>query len=105
MAKRKTPKQKDEVIDLTKPQNIEKEELESLQQLIKSLDMAHLELGVIEHKKHLICHDIMTINKFVEQTKKGFEKKYGTADINVKTGEIKYNKDADDKTDKKDNDR
>tara|TARA_X000001388_G_scaffold60179_1_gene45515 strand:+ start:1402 stop:1719 length:318 start_codon:yes stop_codon:yes gene_type:complete len=105
MAKRKTPKQKEEVIDLTKPQSIEKEELETLQQLVKSLDLAHMELGVIEHKKHLICHDIITINKFVEKTKKSFEEKYGTADINIETGEIKYNKDADNKANKKDNDR
>jgi hypothetical protein len=105
MAKRKTPKVKDEIIDLTKATNIEDSELESLQQVVKSLDMAHRELGVLEHKKHLICHDILTINKFIEETKKGFEKKYGSCDIDIKTGEIKYNENGDNKADQKNNDR
>lgn len=105
MAKRKTPKVKEEIIDLTKPTNVEDSELESLQQVVKSLDMAHRELGILEHKKHLICHDIVTINKFIEETKKGFEKKYGSCDIDIKTGAIKYNEDGDNKADKKDNDR
>ena len=105
MAKRKTPKAKEKIIDLTKPTNIEDKELESLQQVLRSLDAAHKELGMIEHRKHLICHDIMTINKFVEDTKKGFEKKYGTCDVNIQTGEIKYNENGNNETDKKDNDR
>ena len=101
MAKRKTPKVKDEIIDLTKATNIEDSELESLQQVVKSLDMAHRELGVFEH----ICHDIITINKFIEETKKGFENKYGSCDIDIKTGEIKYNENGDNKADQKNNDR
>ena len=105
MAKRKTPKVKEDIIDLTKPTNVEDSELESLQQVVKSLDMAHRELGILEHKKHLICHDIITINKFIEETKKGFENKYDSCDIDIKTGAIKYNEDGDDKTNKKDNDR
>jgi len=105
MAKRKTPKVKEEIIDLTKPTNIEKNELESLQQVVKSLDMAHRELGVLEHKKHLISHDIMTINKFIEETKKGFQEKYGSCDIDIKTGEIKYNENGDNEANKKDNNR
>ena len=40
-----------------------------------------------------------------EACKKGFEKKYGSCDIDIKTGAIKYNEDGDNKTDKKDNDR
>ena len=105
MAKRKTPKVKEDIVDLTKPTNIEQSELESLQQVVKSLDMAHREIGILEHKKHLISHDILTINKFIEETKKGFEKKYGSCDIDIKTGEIKYNENGDNKTNKKDNDR
>ena len=105
MAKRKTPKVKEEIIDLTKPTSIEDAELESLQQVIKSLDMAHRELGALEHKKHLISHDIMTINKLIDETKKGFEEKYGSCDIDIKTGAIKYNENGSNEADKKDNDR
>jgi len=47
----------------------------------------------------------MTINKFIDETKKGFEEKYGSCDIDIKTGSIKYNENGNNEADKKDNDR
>ena len=99
MAKRKTPK-----VESLRPETITKEELEKLQNVIRTINQGQQQLGIIETQKHNILHDIIQVQTLLQTIQSEFEEKYGTYDVNVVDGAIKYNNDNDE-TDKKDNDR
>ena len=91
MAKRKT--KKEEIIDLKpKAEKITKEQLEDIQKIINNINMSELEIGRIETRKHRILHSIAVLNDKLTLMQSEFEKEYGTSDINIQTGEIKYPK-------------
>jgi hypothetical protein len=89
MAKRKT--KKEEVIDLKpKAEKITDEQLKDIQGIINNINMSELEIGRIETRKHRILHSIAILNDKLTLMQSEFEKEYGTSDINIQTGEIKY---------------
>jgi len=91
MAKRKT--KKEEIIDLKpKAEKITEEQLEDIQKIINNINMSELEIGRIETRKHRILHSIAVLNDKLTLMQSEFEKEYGTSDINIQTGEIKYPK-------------
>jgi hypothetical protein len=100
MAKRKTPKA-DKVIDLTpKPEKVTDEQLKKLQGTISNLNRSQLEIGMLESKKHSMLHNIAGLNDELTLMQSEFEKDYGTFDIDIQTGTIKYPDNGE--TDKKD---
>ena len=54
------------------------------------LNRAQLELGIMETRKHSLLHDVTDIQKKLNLMQDEFEKQYGTNNINIQTGEIKY---------------
>ena len=89
MAKRKT--KKEEVIDLKpKAEKITDEQLKDIQGIINNINMSELEIGRIETRKHRILHSIAILNDKLTLMQSEFEKEYGTSDINIQTGKIKY---------------
>ena len=100
MAKRKTPK-----VESLRPDSITKEELEKLQGIIRTINQGQQQLGIIETQKHNILHDIMQVQDLLQAVQNEFEKKYGTYDVNVMDGTIKYNEDGHDEANTKNNDR
>ena len=50
-----------------------------------------MEIGTIETRKHSILHTIAGLNDQLTLMKNEFENQYNTTDINIETGEIKYN--------------
>ena len=95
MAKRKTPKAQD-----LRPQNVTKEELENLQNLVNSLNRVQLEIGNLESRKHALCHQVINFQSQVATLQKSFEETYGKVDINITDGTITYTEDE--QADKKD---
>jgi|TARA_R110001592_G_scaffold75852_7_gene229514 hypothetical protein len=94
MAKRKTPK-KDTILDLNpKPEKIETEELNKIQSLIKGINKAQLQIGIVEVQKHNILSNIMEITSYLDGIKKEILEKYGPYDVNLVDGVINYNKDG-----------
>ena len=94
MAKRKTPK-----VDLKpRAEKITKEQLEKLQQTARSIDQMQLELGVLETRKHSILHMIANSQTLLREQEQEFIKEYGTSDINIADGSIKYNTNDNNKT-------
>tara|TARA_B100000035_G_scaffold159427_1_gene135909 strand:+ start:241 stop:528 length:288 start_codon:yes stop_codon:yes gene_type:complete len=94
MAKRKTPK-----VDLTpRAEKITKEQLEKLQGIARSMDQMQLDLGIMETRKHSILHMIASSQNMLKELEQEFVKEYGTADINLADGTIKYNEDDNNKT-------
>ena len=105
MAKRKTPKS-EKVIDLKpKAEKISEDQLQRLQNAIKQTNMLQQDIGAIELRKHEAFHNVLNWQNVLRELQVEFQKDYGSDDINVMNGEIKYNSNGDDKTNKEDNDR
>jgi hypothetical protein len=89
MAKRK--RKKESTIDL-KPKNISKDHLEKVQTAVNNINRAQLELGIMETRKHNLLHSIANLNDELNVVRIELEKEYGTSDVDIQTGEIKYEK-------------
>jgi len=81
------------VVDL-KPQNITKEELESLQALVNNLNRSQMEIGNLESRKHGMLHQITGLQTQMQTLQKSFEDLYGKVDININDGAISYPEDV-----------
>ena len=86
-------KKKEKIVDLkSKPEKITEDQLKQVQSLVNEINRSHIELGQIETKKHAILHNISAKQEGVGAMREMFEKEYGTADIDILTGEINYSK-------------
>ncbi len=86
-----TKKKKEEIIDLTpKAEKITDEQLKNVQEVINNINRTQLELGSMETRKHHMLHTIASFNEQLTAMQTEFEKDYGSSDINIQTGEIKY---------------
>ena len=85
MAKRKTKK-------VEKATKITNEELNKVQSIINDINRAQLEIGSFETKKHNLLHHIAQLQEKLGEMQVGFEKTYGTADINIQDGTINHPK-------------
>ena len=102
MAKRKTPK----TVDLKpKAEKITEEQLQKVQVTAEAINKIQMEVGMIESRKHQMLHSLLQHQSFLEKIREEFIKEYGTDNINMIDGTIKYNEDGDNKDNKKDNDR
>ena len=88
MAKRKTKK-------VEKPTKITNDQLERLQGIIHDMNRFKMEIGTIETRKHSILHTIAGLNDQLTLMKNEFENQYNTTDINIETGEINRDEQAD----------
>ena len=68
------------------------EQLKEVQELINDINRSQMDIGQMESKKHLLLHNISVKQEAVGAMRKVFEKEYGTADIDILTGEINYSK-------------
>jgi len=101
MAKRKTPK-----VDLRpRAEKITEDQLKKLQGVIRTINQGQQQLGIIETQKHSILHDIVQVQDLLQTVQEEFKKEYGSYDVNIMDGTIKYNEDDNNEADKKDNDR
>ena len=102
MAKRKGPK----TVDLKpRAEKISEEHLEKIQTEIKAIDHIHFEIGKLESQKHHMLHAVSGHQQSLNDWEKILIKKYGTSDINIVDGTIKYNEEKNDNTvNKEDND-
>ena len=98
MAKRKTPKVKD-----LRPETISKEQLQELRSVVTAMNRAQMDIGSMEARKHEALHAVLQMQVQLESMRSSFKEQYGTDDINIADGKIKYN--DDNKDNKKDNDR
>ncbi len=104
MAKRKTPKG-DNIVDLKpKADKITDEQLSRMREVVTSINKAQMDIGAIETRKHEALHAIIQMQQVIQELQKEFKKQYGTDDVNIADGTIKYN-DDNNEADKKNNDR
>ena len=84
MAKRKTPKVKD-----LGPKKITDNQLTKLQSLVKVINEAQAEVGMIETRKHNLLHQVFEMQTLLSDLQKEFKEQYGNSDINISDGTIK----------------
>ena len=85
MAKNTTKKIKE--LKAEKPSKITNEELNQVQSVINDINRAQLEIGSFEHH-------VATLQEKLGEMQVGFEKTYGTADINIQDGTINHKEDV-----------
>ncbi len=82
-------KNKEKVVDL-KPTNITDEQLKSIQDVVSPINNAQIEIGRIESRKHMLCHEVASLQDKLQVIQKELEDQYGTVNVNIQTGEINY---------------
>jgi hypothetical protein len=85
-------KKKEKVIDL-KPEKISEEELTELRQVVSAINKLQFDIGTIEVQKHNALHALFEGNDKLSSIQSNFKEKYGTDDINIQDGTIKYKND------------
>ena len=85
-------KKKEKVVDL-KPEKITPEQLSNVQNTVNAINRSQMELGMLETRKHMMLHDIASIQEKLTVMQAEFEKEYGTFDINIQDGTINYKED------------
>tara|TARA_R100000541_G_scaffold899_1_gene4712 strand:- start:709 stop:993 length:285 start_codon:yes stop_codon:yes gene_type:complete len=87
MAKRKTPKVKDLKV---KAEKLQEQELSDLQNLVKQIDNLHLNIGRTRAAEHDLLHKLAGHQDQVRIMQAKLQDTYGDADIDVRTGDLKY---------------
>ena len=85
---------KEEVVDL-KPTNITEEQLKSIQEIVSPINNMQMELGRMATQKHMILHQISELQGKLKELQVKLEEEYGKVNINIQTGEINYDVEAD----------
>tara|TARA_R100001510_G_scaffold3046_1_gene2339 strand:- start:140 stop:421 length:282 start_codon:yes stop_codon:yes gene_type:complete len=80
---------KEDIIDL-KPEKVTEEQLKKIQDQVGRMNNFQIEVGMVETRKHALLHQIGSIQQEISTTQEELKKEYGSADINIQTGEIKY---------------
>ena len=97
MAKRKTPK----TVDLKpRAEKVTDQQLERMQKAVSGINRTKVELGAIEMQKHSLLHAVNEMQSLLQELQQEFTKDYGTTNVNIQDGSIKYEEDVE--ADKKD---
>ena len=88
----KTKKEKEEVIDLAKPEKVTEAELKGIQSIVDRINNAQMNIGQLEARKHQVLHMIAGTNDELTLMQENLTKAYGTNDINIQDGTINYPK-------------
>ena len=89
-------KKKKEVVDL-KPTSVTDEQLKSIQTIVSQINQYNLEIGRLEGRKHGLLHGLTATQETLSGVQKKLEEEYGTVNVNIETGEINYDVEADKK--------
>ena len=73
---------------MSETKKIEKEELESIQNLVKQINSGQLQIGQLETQKHMLLHQIADVQKGLKNLQEDLEKEYGKVNVNIEDGTI-----------------
>jgi len=71
---------------MKKVQEIKKEELTELQDLVKNFNQHQLKLGELEIEKHQILHGASKVKEDLQKFQDGLREEYGDITININDG-------------------
>ena len=86
MAKRKTPKVKN-----LKAEKISDKQLQQMQTLVSQINKVQFDIGQLEARKHELVHVHLGITESIRKLQEELKKEYGTTDVDIQSGKIKYN--------------
>ena len=82
---------KQKVVDLkSKPKKITEKQLNTMQSLISSINKIQFDIGQLEARKHELLHLHGETNAKIAELQKELKNQYGTIDVDIKDGSIKY---------------
>ena len=73
---------------MNETKKIEKEELESIQNLVKQINSGQLQIGQLETQTHMLLHQIADVQKGLKNLQEDLEKKYGKVNVSIEDGTI-----------------
>tara|TARA_R100000900_G_scaffold809_1_gene2556 strand:- start:169 stop:444 length:276 start_codon:yes stop_codon:yes gene_type:complete len=85
---------KEKVVDL-KPTSITEEQLKAIQDIISPINQMQMEIGRMATQKHMMLHQITKLQESLKEEQVSLEKEYGKVNINIQTGKIDYDVEAD----------
>ena len=84
---------------MKKVQEIKKEELTKLQDLVKNFNQHQLKLGELEIEKHQILHGASKVQEDLQKFQDGLREEYGDITININDGSFEKIENEADKKD------
>ena len=93
MAKNTTKKIKE--LRGEKPTKISNEHLNKMQNVINNLNRGQMEIGSLETRKHALLDHVVEFQGELAKIQGELKKEYGTDNINIHTGEINHDEQAD----------
>ena len=86
---------KEKVIDLKpKAEKITEEQLKSLQRMVNDNNAVQFRVGALEGQKHLLLHELASVQESIKKLQSDFEEEYGSFDIDLTDGSINYPEDG-----------
>jgi len=79
----------EKLVDL-KPEKITDEQLNKIQTIVSNINRTQMEIGKYETQKHLLSHQVIKFQDDLKTLQVELEKDYGSVDINIQDGTIKY---------------
>ncbi len=73
---------------MSKVEKIKKEELESIQDLVRQINNGQIQIGQLETQKHMILHQVAEIQKSLKDFQDNLQKEYGKVNVNITDGTI-----------------
>ena len=81
----------EKIVDLApKPEKVTDEQLKKIQDVVNKINRTQMEIGQLESRKHQALHYIAGVNDELTLLQNELKEKYGTDDINIQDGTIRY---------------
>ena len=78
-----------------KPTKINNEHLSKMQEIINNLNRGQMEIGSLETRKYGLLNHVASFQNDLASLQEELSKEYGTVNINIHTGEINHDEQAD----------
>ena len=78
-----------------KPTKISNEHLSKMQEIINNLNRGQMEIGSLETRKYGLLNQVASLQNDLGSLQEELSKEYGTANINIHTGEINHDEQTD----------
>lgn len=85
-------KKKDKVVDL-KPKKVTEEQLERVRKIVGAINKLYVDVGAVELQKHRMLNVLVEGAGEMEKVQAEFKAQYGTPNIDIQTGELKFDED------------
>ena len=83
-----------------KPEKVSDNDLQKIQSIVSGINRSYVEIGRLEAAKHNQLHILAGSQDELSMLQNELQKEYGTDNIDIQTGKIKYKEDGE--ADKKD---